>query len=88
VPCQHEYPRLIEAAAVNHEPHRLAFYLYDLASLFHGLWNKGNEDPSLRFVRVDHEDLTYARLALVRAVSYIITSGLDIIGVAAPQEMR
>jgi len=83
-----EYPRLIEAAAMNREPHRLAFYLYDLASLFHGIWNKGNEDPSLKFVRADCEDLTYARLALVRAVCCIIASGLDIIGVSAPREMR
>jgi len=83
-----EYPRLIESAATSREPHRLAFYLYDLASLFHTTWNKGNEDQALRFVKVDDEDLTYARLALVRAVSHVIASGLGIIGVTAPEEMR
>jgi len=83
-----EYPRLIETAAVNREPHRLAFYLYDLASLFHSAWNKGNEDPSLRFVRRDNLPLTLARLGLVRSVGHVITSGLSIIGVNAPEEMR
>jgi len=83
-----QYPRLIEAAAINREPHRLAFYLYDLASLFHGHWNKGNDDPNLRFVKAQDYPLTLARLALVRAVQQIITSGLDIIGVKAPSEMR
>jgi len=83
-----EYPRSIEAAALAREPHRLAFYLYDLASHFHSHWNKGNEDPSLRFVRSDNLNLTLARLALVQAVGDVIMSGLGIIGVDAPEEMR
>jgi len=83
-----EYPRLIESASLSREPHRLAFYLYDLAGLFHSHWNKGNEDPRLRFVQADNPDLTLARLALVQAVSYVMRSGLAIIGVEAPEEMR
>jgi arginyl-tRNA synthetase len=83
-----EYPRLIESAALAHEPHRLAFYLYDLASSFHGHWNKGTENPDLRFVKVNDRQLTYARLGLVQAVSDVLTSGLALIGADAPTEMR
>jgi arginyl-tRNA synthetase len=83
-----EYPRLIEQAAAAHEPHRLAFYLYDLASAFHGQWNRGHETPALRFVKVNEPELTHARLGLVQAVSDVIASGLAIIGADAPEEMR
>ncbi|RCL00404.1 MAG: arginyl-tRNA synthetase [Candidatus Tokpelaia sp. JSC085] len=83
-----EYPRLIETAAMNQEPHRLAFYLYDLASMFHAHWNKGNEDLALRFIHLTDQGLTLARLGLVQAVADVITSGLSIIGVEAPDEMR
>jgi len=83
-----EYPRLIEMAAVHQEPHRLAFYLYELASAFHGHWNRGNEDPALRFVQAEDRELTLARLGLVRAVADVLTSGLSIIGAEAPDEMR
>ncbi|WP_412057941.1 arginine--tRNA ligase [Bartonella sp. DGB2] len=83
-----EYPRIIEQATKYREPHRLAFYLYDLASYFHSLWNKGNEDPSLRFVRADNQTLTTARLGLVQATADILASGLKIIGVEAPTEMN
>ena len=83
-----EYPRLVESAAASHEPHRVAFYLYDLASEFHAQWNKGKESPQLRFIKHDDRDLTTARLALVRAVASVISSGLDILGVEAPDEMR
>jgi len=83
-----EYPRLIEAAARYREPHRLAFYLYELASHFHGHWNKGNEDVTLRFVQANHRHLTLARLGLVRAICAVLTCGLGIIGTAAPQQMR
>jgi len=83
-----EYPRLIESAAEAHEPHRLAFYLYDLASSFHAHWNRGNENPDLRFVKVTDPQSTYARLGLVQAVSDVLTSGLALIGADAPQEMR
>ncbi|MBO6901867.1 MAG: arginine--tRNA ligase [Rhizobiaceae bacterium] len=83
-----EYPRLIEQAAGAHEPHRLAFYLYELANTFHTHWNRGTETPGLRFVKVNDQELTYARLGLVQAVSDVLTSGLALIGAEAPQEMR
>ncbi len=83
-----EYPRLIESAALSLEPHRLAFYLYDLASAFHGHWNRGTDNPDLRFVKVNDRQLTHARLGLVQAVSAVLTSGLTLIGADAPTEMR
>jgi arginyl-tRNA synthetase len=83
-----EYPRLIESAALALEPHRLAFYLYDLASSLHGHWNRGTDNPDLRFVKVNDRQLTHARLGLVQAVSDVLTSGLTLIGAAAPTEMR
>ena len=83
-----EYPRVIEQAAQAMEPHRLAFYLYDLASSFHGQWNRGTENPDLRFVKVNDPELSYARLGLVQAVSDVLTSGLALIGAEAPTEMR
>ncbi len=83
-----EYPRLVEAAAAAHEPHRLAFYLYDLASAFHAHWNRGTENEALRFVKVNHPLLSKARLGLVQAVKEILVSGLGIIGAEAPSEMR
>jgi arginyl-tRNA synthetase len=83
-----EYPRLIESAADTHEPHRLAFYLYDLASAFHALWNRGTESPDLRFVKVNDPELTNARLGLVQAVLDVLSSGLALIGADAPREMR
>lgn len=82
------FPRLIELGAEAHEPHRIAFYLYDLASLFHSLWNKGKDDPTLRFIIADNRELTLARLALITAVSHVIASGLGILGVEPAQEMR
>ncbi|OHV81763.1 arginine--tRNA ligase [Rhizobium sp. LCM 4573] len=83
-----EYPRLIEAAALSQEPHRLAFYLYDLASFFHAHWNKGKDQPELRFVNDKNRELSIARLGLVRAVASVLKSGLAITGTAAPEEMR
>ncbi|MCR4269192.1 arginine--tRNA ligase [Nitratireductor sp. ZSWI3] len=83
-----EYPRLIEGAAQAMEPHRLAFYLYDLASVFHAQWNRGAETDDLRFVKVNAPELTYARLGLVQAVCDVLTSGLALIGAEAPSEMR
>jgi arginyl-tRNA synthetase len=83
-----EYPRLVEGAALAHEPHRLAFYLYDLASSFHAHWNRGTENPDLRFVKVTNPQSTHARLGLVQAVSDVLTSGLTLIGADAPKEMR
>ncbi|MCT7375327.1 arginine--tRNA ligase [Chelativorans salis] len=83
-----EYPRLIESAAQALEPHRLAFYLYDLASQFHAQWNRGTETDDLRFVKVNHPELTQARLGLVQAVCDVVTSGLALVGAEAPAEMR
>lgn len=82
------FPRLLEQAAEAHEPHRVAFALYDLAAAFHGLWNKGKEDPSLRFILADDPSLTLARLALLQAVCDVIASGLGILGVTPREEMR
>lgn len=83
-----EYPRVIEAAATHHEPHRLAFYLHDLASDFHAHWNRGKENVGLRFVNPDDRNLTRARLALVVAVRTVLNSGLGLLGVDAEVEMR
>jgi arginyl-tRNA synthetase len=83
-----QFPRLVEAAAEAHEPHRLAFYLYDLASAFHSLWNKGKDLPQLRFVNQSDGNSTQARLALVHALKSVLASGLSILGVSAPEEMR
>ncbi len=82
------YPRMIEAAAVAHEPHRIAFYLYDLASEFHALWTRGGDLPYLRFIINNDAEITKARLALVQGVVSVLASGLAILGVHAPDEMR
>jgi len=82
------YPRIIESSALAHEPHRIAFYLYELASDFHGLWNRGKELPQLRFILTDKTELTEARLALLAAVAQTIRSGLGILGVQPISEMR
>ncbi len=82
------YPRIVEGAASAHEPHRIAFYLYDLASEFHALWNRGNDLPYLRFIIPDDAGLTKARLAMVQGVVSVLASGLAILGVHAPNEMR
>ena len=82
------YPRMIEAAASAHEPHRIAFYLYDLASEFHGLWTRGRDLPYLRFIINNDAEITKARLALVQGVVSVLASGLAILGVHAPDEMR
>jgi len=82
------WPRTVEAAAEAHEPHRLAFYLYDLASAFHGLWTKGKDDATLRFIIEDDVALTTARLALVRALQTVVGAGLRIFGVDPVEEMR
>ena len=82
------YPRTVEAAASAHEPHRIAFYLYDLASEFHALWTRGRDLPYLRFIINNDADLTQARLAMVQGVVSVLASGLAILGVNAPTEMR
>ena len=82
------FPNVVEGAARAHEPHRLAFYLYDLAAAFHTQWTKGNKSPHLRFIQASDGNLTAARLALVRANARVLASGLALIGVHAPDEMR
>jgi arginyl-tRNA synthetase len=82
------WPRLVESAAEAHEPHRVAFYLYDVAGAFHGLWNKGKDEASLRFLVAGDAVLTAARLALVQATATVIASGLEIMGVEPVEEMR
>jgi arginyl-tRNA synthetase len=82
------YPRMIEAAAVAHEPHRIAFYLYDLASEFHALWTRGRDLPYLRFIINNDAEITKARLAMVQGVVSVLASGLAVLGVHAPTEMR
>ena len=83
-----EWPRLVEIAARNNEPHRVAFYLYELASDFHGLWNRGNEDASLRFLQDGDPAVSQAKIALARSVSVVISAGLAILGVTPVEEMR
>lgn len=83
-----EFPRIIEQAALSDEPHRVAFYLHDLASELHSHWNRGREMQELRFVNPKSAKLTLARMALLHALSSVLASGLSIIGASAPEEMR
>jgi arginyl-tRNA synthetase len=83
-----DWPRIVEASALSGEPHRVAFYLHELASAFHAHWNRGKELPQLRFIKPEDVALTKARLALVTAVGLVIKGGLDILGVDAPDEMH
>ncbi|MBI3420228.1 MAG: arginine--tRNA ligase [Proteobacteria bacterium] len=83
-----DWPKVVEAAAISREPHRVSFYLYDLASLFHALWNKGKDDGTLRFLIEGNKPLSLARLALVRGMMAVIASGLAVIGVTPVEEMR
>jgi arginyl-tRNA synthetase len=82
-----EFPRQIEAAALAHEPHRIAFYLYDLASDFHSLWNKGKESPQLRFILLDMANVSLTRLAFLRVIRYCLGNGLKVLGVRPVEEM-
>ena len=81
------WPKLVESAALAHEPHRIAFYLVDLASHFHSLWNAGREDPSLRFIIDGDQAVTDARLMLVKATSLVIRTGLNMLSITALEEM-
>jgi arginyl-tRNA synthetase len=83
-----QYQRVVESSAMAHEPHRIAFYLYDLAAEFHALWNRGNDDPERRFLVEKNPQLSRARLELALGIAQIIRSGLDLMGVAATEEMR
>ena len=82
------WSRVVEAAALAQEPHRIAFYLMDLAALFHGLWNKGNDNAALRFIVAGEKDLTHARLALIKSVLTILASGLAVMGCTPVEELR
>lgn len=82
------WPRIVESSAATLEPHRIAFYLQEVAAAFHALWNKGKEEDSLRFIIDDNDALTYARLALVKAVSVVIASGLKVFNVEPAEEMQ
>ena len=81
------WPSVVRAAALTHEPHRVAFYLIDLAALFHGLWNAGRDNPALRFILDSDAELTRARLSLVAASAHVIKAGLSLLSVDAPEEM-
>jgi arginyl-tRNA synthetase len=83
-----QFPRVVESAAIAHEPHRIAFYLNDLAAALHAQWNKGNDDPSRRFLLAHNPELTRARLELASAIGQIVRNGLAIMGVAAAEEMQ
>jgi len=83
-----QFPRLVAGAARAEEPHRLAFYLYDLASALHGQWTRGNDSPHLRFIQAEDGVMTAARLAMIAAVQQVISSGLSVLGVEAPDSMR
>jgi arginyl-tRNA synthetase len=83
-----QWPRQVEAAAMAHEPHRIAFYLYDLAAAFHAHWTRGSKEPGLKFVIEGDSELTRARLAMVKAIGFVIASGLKVFGVTPVDEMR
>jgi len=83
-----QFPRVVEQAAAAHEPHRIAFYLFDLAAAFHALWNRGNDDPSRRFLIADAPEVSRARLALADAIGQVIRNGLGVMGVTAAEEMH
>jgi len=82
-----QYPRLVESAAQAREPHRIAFYLYDLAAAFHAFWNAGNDDPSKRVILTQDRSLSGARLYLVAQIGQVIRNGLGLLGVEAVEEM-
>ncbi|MCP5368464.1 MAG: arginine--tRNA ligase [Hyphomicrobiales bacterium] len=82
------WPRLVESAAEAHEPHRVAYFLDEVATQFHMLWNKGKDDASLRFIALEDRDLTLARLALIQATAFVLASGLDVFGVQPVEELR
>jgi len=83
-----QYPRAVESAALAHEPHRIAFFLYDLAAAFHALWNRGNDDPERRFLIENNPQLSRARLELARGIGQVVKNGLGLMGVEAAEEMR
>ena len=83
-----QWPRTLESAALAREPHRIAFFLYDLAADFHMLWNRGRDDSALRFIQESEPVRTRAKLAVVAAVAFVIRAGLQVLGVTPVEEMR
>ena len=83
-----DWDSIIETSVNLYEPHRIAYYLYELSALFHSLWNQGKVDSNLRFIEIENDKLSYARVALILSVQKTIKSGLDILGVSAPEEMH
>ena len=83
-----QFPRVVESSALAHEPHRIAFYLHELAGDFHSFWNRGKELPQLRFINDGNRDLTEARIALVSSIAEVLANGLRILGVQPIREMR
>ena len=83
-----QFPRIVDQAAAAREPHRIAFYAHDLATVFHAHWNRGKDLPHLRFVNEINRDLTIARMALATSVTLVLAAALSILGVNAPEEMR
>ena len=83
-----QFTRVVEAAAIAHEPHRVAFYLHELAGAFHAHWNRGKDHPELRFIKEERRDLSIARVGLVDSFTVVLKAGLGILGVNAPEEMR
>ena len=83
-----DWDSIIETSVILYEPHRIAYYLYELSAVFHSLWNQGKVDPNLRFIEIENDKLSYARVALILSVQKTIKSGLDILGVSAPEEMH
>ena len=81
------WPQLVEAAAKMHEPHRIAFYLMDLAAAFHSLWNGGRDNPSLKFIQPENSEVTKARMHLVNCTSLVIRSGLELLSITPAEEM-
>jgi arginyl-tRNA synthetase len=82
-----EWPRQVEVAAASREPHRLSYYLYHVASVFHGLWTKGRDDAELRFIYPQDEKKSLAKYALVQGMANVIASGLEVFGVQPLEEM-
>jgi arginyl-tRNA synthetase len=82
-----QFPRIVEGAALAREPHRIAFFLFDLAAAFHSFWNAGNDDPRLRIIQADDAELTAARLFMASQIGQVIRNGLAILGVQAVEEM-
>jgi arginyl-tRNA synthetase len=83
-----DWDSIIETSVTLYEPHRIAYYLYELSAVFHSLWNQGKVDSNLRFIEIENDKLSYARVALILSVQKTIKSGLDILGVSAPEEMH